>query len=93
MTDVKEPYNISGTNYEQGDLIVPPVTRPVIYATRGIISSGHYLTSMAGMRILLNGGNAFDAVVASTFAAAIVEPIASYSFCLLYTSPSPRDRG
>ncbi len=79
MTDVKEPYNISGTNYEQGDLIVPPVTRPVIYATRGIISSGHYLTSMAGMRILLNGGNAFDAVVASTFAAAIVEPIASYS--------------
>jgi gamma-glutamyltranspeptidase/glutathione hydrolase len=50
-----------------------------VYGTQGIISSGHYLTSMAGMRMLLDGGNAFDAVVASTFAAAVIEPIASYS--------------
>ena len=53
--------------------------RPVIYATQGIISSGHYLTSMAGMQMLLSGGNAFDAIVASGFAAAVIEPIASYS--------------
>ena len=53
--------------------------RPVVYSTQGIISSGHYLTSMAGMRMLLDGGNAFDAVVAAGFAAAVVEPIASYS--------------
>jgi gamma-glutamyltranspeptidase/glutathione hydrolase len=53
--------------------------RPVVYATQGIISSGHHLTSMAGMRMLLSGGNAFDAVVAAGFAAAVVEPIASYS--------------
>ena len=39
----------------------PSTTRPVVYATRGVVSSGHYLTSMAGMRMLLNGGNAFDA--------------------------------
>ena len=57
----------------------PPTGRPVIYATQGIISSGHYLTSMAGMRLLVNGGNAFDAMVAAGFAAAVVEPIASYS--------------
>ena len=63
---------------EQGGTI-PPTGRPVVYATQGIISSGHYLTSMAGMRMLLSGGNAFDAVVAATFAAAVVEPIAAYS--------------
>ena len=64
---------------EQGDISKPPTGRPVIYATNGIISSGHYLTSMAGMRMLMSGGNAFDALVSATFAAAVVEPIASYS--------------
>lgn len=64
---------------EQGSSGRPHTTRPVVYSTQGIISSGHYLTSMAGMRMLLNGGNAFDAVVAAGFAAAVVEPIASYS--------------
>ena len=54
-------------------------TRPVVYATQGVISSGHYLTSMAGMRLLLSDGNAFDALAASVFAAAVVEPLANYS--------------
>ena len=54
-------------------------SRPVIYGTQGVISSGHYLTSMAGMRMMLSGGNAFDAIVAAGFAAAVTEPIASYS--------------
>ena len=54
-------------------------SRPVIYGTQGVISSGHYLTSMAGMRMMLSGGNAFDAIVAAGFAAAVTEPTASYS--------------
>ena len=71
----------TGQSYilEQGDAARPSTSRPVIHATRGVISSGHYLTSMAGMRMLLAGGNAFDATVAAGFAAAVVEPIASYS--------------
>ena len=57
----------------------PKTSRPVVFGTQGVISSGHYLTSMAGMRMMLEGGNAFDAVAASVFAASVIEPIASYS--------------
>ena len=69
----------TGFLLEQGEVSLPPTGRPVVYATNGVISSGHYLTSMAGMRMLMSGGNAFDALVSATFAAAVVEPIASYS--------------
>ena len=78
---------------EQGDVKLPDTGRPVVRSTKGVISSGHYLTSMAGMRILLNGGNAFDAIAAAGIAAAVVEPIASYSLAaegvfMLYDSSS-----
>ena len=64
---------------EQGNTVQQTTGRPVVYGTQGVISSGHYLTSMAGMRMMLSGGNAFDAIVAAGFAAAVTEPIASYS--------------
>src|SRR5213594_5009185 len=54
-------------------------TRPVVSGTQGVVSSGQPLVSMAGMRMLLSGGNAFDAVAAAGFAAAVVEPTASYT--------------
>jgi len=80
-------------NLEQGDVNLPESGRPVIRSNEGVISSGHYLTSMAGMRIMLAGGNAFDAMVAASLAAAVVEPIASYSLAaegvfMLYDSDS-----
>jgi gamma-glutamyltranspeptidase / glutathione hydrolase len=56
-------------------------TRPVVSGSGGVISTGHPLVSMAGMRMLLSGGNAFDAAVAAGFAAAVIEPTASYSLC------------
>ncbi|PYM19663.1 MAG: hypothetical protein DMD78_24015 [Candidatus Rokuibacteriota bacterium] len=54
-------------------------TRPVVSGTQGIVAAGHPLVAMAGMRMLLAGGNAFDAVTAAGFAAAVVEPTASYT--------------
>ena len=71
--------NGSAPNMEKGDVVRPPTGRPVVYGTQAVISSGHYLTSMAGMQMLQTGGNAFDAVVASCFAAGVIEPTASYS--------------
>ena len=64
---------------ERTDVSRMPTSRPVVRGTHGIVSSGHYLTSTAAMRMLLSGGNAFDAAVAAGLAAAVVEPTASYS--------------
>ena len=80
-------------NLEQGDVALPETGRPVVRSNEGVISSGHYLTSMAGMKMLMAGGNAFDAMVAASLAAAVVEPIASYSLLaegvfMLYDSGS-----
>jgi gamma-glutamyltranspeptidase/glutathione hydrolase len=56
-------------------------TRPVVSGTQGVVAAGHPLVAMAGMRMLLAGGNAFDAAVAAGFAAAVIEPTASYTLC------------
>ena len=39
--------------------------RPTIMGTQGIVSSGHYVASLAGEHILARGGNAIDAGVAA----------------------------
>ena len=50
------------------------VERPLITGQNGIVTSLHPLSSMAGMTILMNGGNAFDAAVATAVATTVVDP-------------------
>lgn len=48
--------------------------RPQIMATRGVVSSGHYLATEIGLDLLRRGGNAADAAAATGFALAVLEP-------------------
>jgi len=62
--------------------------RPAVPGVHGLVTSAHPLASMAGMRVLLNGGNAFDAAVAVAAVLNVVEPqsssIAGNGFATLF---------
>lgn len=54
---------------------MPPfTTRPVVMGTRGVVTSGHYLATAAGFRIMEQGGNAIDAAAAMCFCLNLLEP-------------------
>ncbi|HKB93878.1 MAG TPA: gamma-glutamyltransferase family protein [Gaiellaceae bacterium] len=49
-------------------------TRPELRGTYGMVASTHWLASAAGMAVLEQGGNAFDAAVAAGLTLQVVEP-------------------
>jgi gamma-glutamyltranspeptidase / glutathione hydrolase len=63
--DTATPLEITGAAF---------TTRPVITGRRGVITSGHYLASAAGMRMYARGGNAVDAGAAAGLALAVLKP-------------------
>ncbi len=57
-----EPFNSYGHVYGPNSI---EAMRPRVMGTRGVVSTGHYLATMAGIDALEAGGNAFDAGVAA----------------------------
>ena len=51
-----------------------PGSRPTVRGTSCVVSTTHYLATLAGQRVGLNGGNAVDAGVAAGIALNVVEP-------------------
>jgi gamma-glutamyltranspeptidase / glutathione hydrolase len=48
--------------------------RPVMMGQNGMVCAGHALASLAGVRVLQEGGNAVDAALAAAFVMAVVKP-------------------
>lgn len=70
--------------------------RPLITGRHGMVTSLHPLAAMAGMKILLSGGNAFDAAAAAAMAVAVVDPknstIGGQGFATMYVAKEKRVR-
>ena len=70
--------------------------RPTVTGTRGMVACAHPQAALSGARMLLEGGNAFDAAVAVAAALNVVEPymsgIAGVGYAIVYDAKNDRRR-
>ena len=61
-----------------------------VFAKNGMVASSQPLATLAGVNILMNGGNAIDAAIATAAVLGVVEPssigIGGDAFCLFYSA-------
>ena len=76
--------------------VSPLAHRPVAVGVNGMVSSAHPLASIAGVRVLMDGGNAFDAAVTTAATLNVVEPymsgIGGLGLALVYVAGEKRVR-
>src|SRR4051812_35426350 len=72
------------------------LARPMVTGRHGMVTSLHPISSMAGMRVLQQGGNAFDAAIAVAIASTVVDPkdstIGGQGFAMVYIAKEKRVR-
>lgn len=51
--------------------------RSTVFGTNGVLATGHPIAAQVGIDILQNGGNAFDAAIASAAARNVLEPMST----------------
>ncbi|MEX1211342.1 MAG: gamma-glutamyltransferase [Balneolaceae bacterium] len=70
--------------------------RPPVMGKQGVVASAHPLASLAGQKMLADGGNAIDAIVAAAAALNAVEPymsgVGGVGYMLLYSAEEDRVR-
>jgi len=64
------PFNSYGPVYDANSI---EAMRPRVMGTHGVVASGHYLATMAGIDALKAGGNAFDAGVTAAMALKVMK--------------------
>ncbi len=66
------------------------IHRPMIMSRNGLVAAGHHLASLAGLDILMKGGNAFDSAIATSAVLSVVRPhmtgLGGDAFALLFNS-------
>ena len=65
---------LGNSHQERRNTLAGFITRPVVTGRKGVVTSGHYLATAAGFRIMENGGNAIDAAAAMCIAVDLMEP-------------------
>lgn len=68
--------------------------RSAVRSTRGMVATSHPLAAFAGIKMLSEGGNAFDAAVCASAVSSVVEPfmtgIGGDVFCLFWSAKEKR---